>query len=431
MRKILVLLMAVFLFSGILALPADFASAKTVAKATTAKKIIKKKVITASDLIGRLVIADSYDKKFFYVEPTTKERYFLRNQEDLDLVTGKLGKVIPAADFKKLGKTAKTRTPASLVKKYGGKFVASPNATSTFYYLNPADSVAYVVSNYSDFYKAGKVIGVLSPPLAALKGIKMNTIQFTYDPVFDSIAYVKYDGIAFSEGQESARVLPLASLTKVMTALVFLDTNPDWNKIVEITPEEIRYPCTLQTCGSTSEVDLKAGDRVRIGDLWVAMLSASSNQSAKILADSTGLTQEEFVEKMNQKANDLGLVKTKFVEMSGLSPDNISTAEEYAKIARAAFTNYKIAEATRQTEYIFTAEQADGSPRDVLVANRNYSLLAMGPEASKSGYLTEAQRNAAVLKDGKVIVVLHTYSLDQRNQVVKRLLESEQLAVGQ
>lgn len=394
-------------------------------------KVVKKPVITSQDLVGRLVIADSYDKKFFYVEPATKERYFLRSQDDLDLVIEKFGIVAPKKDFDKLAKHKRNKTSAVLAKKYAGKIVASAVASSSWYYFNLADGIAYPIENFSSFYQTGKVIGVLSPPSAALKGLKMNSQQFTYDPLFDGVAQVKYDGNNFFNGLESRRVLPLASLTKVMTALVFLDTNPNWSEIVEITAEEIRYPCTLQACGSTSEVDLKAGDRVRIADLWVSMLTASSNQSAKILADNSGLSTEEFVRRMNEKAKDLGLIETQFVEMSGLSPNNISTAEEFAKIAYLAFNNYYIAQGTSHNDYVFVAEQADGGLREVRVANRNYSLLAFEPEAVKTGYLTEAQRNAAILKNGQVVVVLHTYSLDQRNQLVKRLLETDQFAVVQ
>lgn len=422
-RKFFIVLILVLVFSSVCPIFS--------AQAAVKKKVVKKPVITSQTLIGRLAIMDSYDKKFFYIEPKTKERYFLRNQVDIDLVINNFGLIVPKKDFDKLSKHKRSKTPTTLANKYAGKIVASANATSTWYYFNPADKIAYQIESYQDFYAVGKVIGVLSPPLSALRGLKMNQKQFTYDPLFDGVAQVRYDGSHFYNNLESGRVLPLASLTKVMTALVFLDTNPNWDQVVEITPAEIKYPCTLQSCGSTSEINLKAGDRVRIADLWVAMLTASSNQSSKILVDNSGLSTEEFVARMNQKAKELGLIKTQFVEMSGLSPDNISTAEEFSKIAKLAFSNYKIAQGTSYNDYNFVAEQSDGGLREVRVINRNYSLLAFEPEAVKTGYLIEAQRNAAILKNGQVIVVLHTYSLDQRNQLVKRILEGNDLAVIQ
>ena len=62
----------------------------------------------------------------------------------------------------------------------------------------------------------------------------------------------------------------------------------------------------------TSEVALAAGDTMTIFDLWIAMLVSSSNQAAVALADNSGLSRTEFVQKMNTKSAELGLIKTKF-----------------------------------------------------------------------------------------------------------------------
>ncbi|MFA6526670.1 MAG: serine hydrolase [Candidatus Buchananbacteria bacterium] len=402
--------------------------------AVAKKKVVKKKVVapplTAKDLIGRLVLEKDSFNKLWYIEPATKERYYIRDDEDISLLISAFGKKPTKADFAKLAKNSKTKTPVALAAKYKGSIIISPLDNKTAYYFNPADNITYIINNFNDLYAAAKVIG-LSASDTLFRQITMNSKQLTYDPAFTGIAYVKYDGEKYSDGSNSDRILPLASLSKVMTALVFIETNSDWNREIEITPEEIRYPCTLQACGSTSEVNLKAGDRLRVIDLWVAMLSASSNQSAAILADNSGMTRQEFIDKMNQKAKDLGLVKTHFEEMSGLSADNISTAKEYSKVAKAAFDNSWIAEATRSVDYVFTVQQADGTSRDVRVLNRNSSLLAMGPNASKSGYLVEAQRNAVIEKDGNIYIAMHCYSLGQRNSTIARMLEGSTLATAQ
>lgn len=402
------------------------------AKKVVAKTVVKKKVpvLTTKDLLGRLVLQSQSENKLWYVDPVNKLRYYLHNDADLQLVADNLGVKPTVKDFAKLAQNKKTKTPATLIKKYSGRIIINPSHTSTPYYFNPADNIIYMMDDFADFYKTGKVIGIGATD-SLLRQLPMNSLQLTYDPVFYGTAQVQYDGQGYSYGKESKRILSLASVSKIMTALVFFDTNPDWEKVVEITPAEIRYPCTLQTCGSTSEINLKTGDKLKIKDLWVAMLTASSNQSAKILADNSGLTTEEFVAKMNEKAKSLGLVKTQFVEMSGLSADNISTAEEFSKVVELAFSNEIIAAGTRHTSYVFTVEQADGTPRDVSVVNRNYSLLAFNPIASKSGYLVEAQRNAVIMKEGKVIIVFHAYSLDQRNSIVKKILDGNELASAQ
>lgn len=382
----------------------------------------KARVITANDLMGRLVLQNDSGNKLWYISPTTKERWYLRNDDDLKLLFETLGVTPTAKEFSQLATNAKRKTPATLLKKYAGQLIISPESSSTAFFLNKADGIMYGITTFDKLYKAGKIIGV-SAGGSVLRQLAMNSVQMTYDPAFYGIAYAKYDGLnILSSNTNSETILPLASLTKLMTALVFLSTDPDWDEEVVITKEEIDYPCTLQTCGTTSEINLKAGDRIKIKDLWVGMLSASSNQSAVILADNSGLTRKEFVEKMNEKAESLGLAKTKFVEMSGLSADNISTAGEFAKIADSAFADPRINDATLGNNYIFYVTQADGAARKVTVSNRNLSLLAMGPIASKTGYLVEAQRNAVVKKDGQIIIALHCYSLTQRNSVIKNLM---------
>lgn len=428
-KKIIFSLILILILAPVV-LPVSVSAAT--AKKVVAKTVIKKKVPvpTTKDLLGRLVLQNQSESKLWYVDPITKQRYYLHGDADLQFLAANLGLKPTVKDFVKLAQNKKIKTPATLIKKYSGRIIINPSNTSTAYYFNPADNIIYVMNSFADFYSVGKVIGIGATD-SLLRQLPMNSKQLTYDPAFYGTAQVQYDGQGYSFGKESKRILSLASVSKIMTALVFFDTNPDWEKVVEITPAEIRYPCTLQTCGSTSEINLKTGDKLKIKDLWVAMLTASSNQSAKILADNSGLTPEEFVAKMNDKAKSLGLVKTQFVEMSGLSADNISTAEEFAKVVELAFSNETIAAGTRHTSYVFTVEQADGTLRDVNVVNRNYSLLAFNPIASKSGYLVEAQRNAVIMKEGKVIIVFHAYSLDQRNGIVKKILDGGELASAQ
>lgn len=396
--------------------------------AAAKKPVVAYKSYTAAQLSGRLAIQAKTNNRFWYIAPDGKSRYIVENDVELYEVIARVGIDIAKADVAKF--TAKRKLSASFLNKYSGRFVFLDSQRSEIYYINPSNGYAYRVATFNKVFDASKTIGLRATD-ASLRQVPMNDSQFTYDPLYNDIAYVSYDGKKYENSYHSQAILPLASLSKVMTALVLKDRSIDWNKIIEITPEEIHYPCTLQPCGSTSEVNLKAGDKVRMMDLWISMLTASSNQSAVILADNSGLTRAEFVKKMNDKAKELGLVKTHFEEMSGLSADNISTAEEFAVIAKVAFDTELIASATRFTDYTFAVEQADGSLRNVGVSNRNYSLLAFDPVASKTGYLVEAQRNAAIAKDGRIIVVLHAASLPQRNSIVAKILSAGWLAIAQ
>ena len=352
-----------------------------------------------------------------------------RTHNDLNLILDKFSQEITLKDLNRIAANKKQTGSAAVTKKYFGQLVHNASATPAYWYVNPGDNLRYGVEDFVSFYQLMKVIGFRVTD-QTLRQSAMNSEQLTYDPTFIGTAYVCYDGKNYDGGYRNKQILPLASMTKLMTALVFYDQNPDWDREIIITPEEINYPKTLVGNDATSEVNLKAGDKVKINNLWIAMLTASSNQAAVILADNSGLSREEFVAAMNKKAIDLGLTKTHFEEMAGLDPNNVSTPEEFAVIASTAFKNSKIAASTQVSNYTFGVMQADWSVRAVNVANRNYSLLAMGADASKTGYLVEAQRNVVLQKDGKIVVVMHAASTNERNLIIKQLLGEGEVSLA-
>jgi D-alanyl-D-alanine carboxypeptidase len=205
------------------------------------------------------------------------------------------------------------------------------------------------------------------------------------------------------------QVLPIASLTKLMTALVFLNsrsgstrnsTQIDWEEIVTLIPQD-------QAEGATLFVN--AGEKIKVKDLFYSMLVGSANNATKALIRSTGLTQGEFVEQMNQKAKDLELENTRFTEPTGLDPKNVSTTYEIALLAKKAFENEKIREATVMEKYIFrtagaeiqhTIKNTDKLLKTFLNQD-SYKILA-----GKTGYLEEAGYCliSEVEKDGHRII---------------------------
>jgi D-alanyl-D-alanine endopeptidase (penicillin-binding protein 7) len=220
-------------------------------------------------------------------------------------------------------------------------------------------------------------------------------------------------------------VLPLASLTKLMTAQVLLSIGLNLNKTVTITESEVNYTTPYISAGDiTSKIDLRVGDKVKVKDLWHAMLIASSNEAAIALVDHSGLSRAQFVKRMNSRAKALGLKYTKFTEPTGIDPKNLSTAKEMAVIARRAFAYVSV----RQTSVLPSYKFKDLiSGRTIGVDSRNNSLLAMKPLGMKVGYLTEAKINVAVRlqKAGKdlVVVVLHALNNARRNLEINRLLK--------
>jgi len=308
-----------------------------------------------------------------------------------------------------------------LVERLKGRIVLQVEEHGEAWYVNPDDGLRYYMKDGQAAFQMMRNFG-LGINNDNLAKIPASAWQVVPDTAFNSVVSAAYDGSTFRGGQNSQVILPLASLTKLMTALVFLETNPNWDHQVTITQDQIDYPRYYVGNDTTSEVDLQVGDRVKIEDLWISMLVASSNQAAAVLADNSGYSFEEFITKMNNKAVGLGLVKTKFFDVAGLDAHNVSTAEEFSRLAYEAFTQFKIKWGGGQNEYSFFVRDIDNQERKVNVKNRNYSLLAFEPDVAKTGFLIEAQRNVALLKNGKVIVVLHARSMSERNSLINSLI---------
>ncbi|MCD4693962.1 hypothetical protein K8R62_01245 [bacterium] len=143
------------------------------------------------------------------------------------------------------------------------------------------------------------------------------------------------------------KVLPIASISKLMTALVFLDTNPDWDSYYQITSEDRR---------EGGKIYLYLGERVKIINIFNTSLSASANSATIALVNSAGFSEDEFVKKMNKKALDLGLFKTKFKDATGLSEENVSTSWEISKLASEALLRDEIKRAVSLKDYSFETE---------------------------------------------------------------------------
>jgi D-alanyl-D-alanine endopeptidase (penicillin-binding protein 7) len=225
-------------------------------------------------------------------------------------------------------------------------------------------------------------------------------------------------------GKSMDEILPYASLTKLMTALVLLDLKINLNKKITITKSDMEHVKPYVEAGDiTSSINIKSGDKILARDLWHAMLIASSNEAAAALARSTGISSSSFVKRMNKKAKTLGLKNTKFTECSGIDPKNTGTAREMALIARKAFSYPIISNSSIKTAYKF---RTLNTKRLVGVYSRNTSLNNMKPLAMKVGFLVEAKSNVALrLKKGlkdRVIVVLHSPGSARRNLEINRLM---------
>lgn len=174
---------------------------------------------------------------------------------------------------------------------------------------------------------------------------------------------------------------PIASISKLMTVLVFLDHNPGWDRVYEIKAEDMR---------EGGKAYLSIGDKVKVKDLFYLSLVASDNMATIALIKSAGLTEADFVERMNEKAIILGLKDTHFSDPVGLADANVSTALEVGRFARAALSNEEIKKATLTKKYEFVTVEG----RNKVIYNTD-NLLSVFPQngveikGGKTGY-TEA-----------------------------------------
>ncbi len=241
--------------------------------------------------------------------------------------------------------------------------------------------------------------GMVLAPLAASALEMPPVINMVEQANVTANSYIVVDRISGSvllEKNASQAWTP-ASLTKLVTALVFLDTKPNLKKSVVMKASD-------QTGGGCSSggacIATKPGISYRLDDLFHASLIASANNATMAVARSTGLSQDEFVRRMNAKAKALGATDTHFVEPTGMSPDNVTTASDYAKVASAAFGNDLIHKIATTPAYSFRATNSKKYSHNVKNTDK---LLADGDVTvigGKTGYLEESQYNfASVLAD--------------------------------
>ncbi len=245
----------------------------------------------------------------------------------------------------------------------------------------------------------GSIVASLQFPFAHIALLVSRPFSET-----DAVGPIRAAVVVDSEGRilyakDTAERMPIASLTKLMTALVFLEHNPGWFSQVRMAASDVSEPVALPA---------RPGDVYVAKDLFYAMIVGSRNNAAKALARATGLSETAFVAEMNKKARALGMRNTLFVDPTGLSPKNQSTADDYAKLAAIAFGTPDIGRAAGTREYVANRI----SPRAAITIRSTNKLLLEEEDftvvAGKTGYIEEAGYNLAVqaLWEGRIVTVV-------------------------
>ena len=204
-------------------------------------------------------------------------------------------------------------------------------------------------------------------------------------------------------GKNPEAVVSIASITKLMSAIVVLDSGLDLDEKIVLARED-----AVAMKGSRSR--LQTGLAISRGDLLLLALMASDNRAAAALGRSYPGGMEVFVDAMNARAAALDMHDSRFVEPTGLSPANVSTASDLAKLVRAAHEYPLIREySTRDRAAVRVTvgkrmRVLNYGNTNGLVRSKHWEI-----ELSKTGYISEAGRCLVMhvrLAEKDLIVVL-------------------------
>lgn len=182
----------------------------------------------------------------------------------------------------------------------------------------------------------------------------------------------------FSRNDDAAR--PIASITKLMTAIVIVDANQSMGDIIEVTSSDVD---TVKHSRSR----LPVGTKLSRGDMMHLALMSSENRAANALGRHYPGGMPAFVAAMNSKAKQLGMTQSRFVEPTGLSSENVSSPRDLVKLLQASASRPAIRQYT-------TDEQHEVRSSGHATLFRNTNMLVMNPtwdiKVSKTGYINEA-----------------------------------------
>ncbi len=196
---------------------------------------------------------------------------------------------------------------------------------------------------------------------------------------------------------------PIASITKLLTALVVVEARQPLDEELEITREDCAH-------GRGAYSRLVVGARLTRADLLHLALMASENRAAHALARNYPGGEPAFVRAMNAKARELGMTTAHFVEPTGLSSDNVASPEDLAKLVTAASEVPIIREYSTDSRYTVRVgrRRIEFQTTDSLVRNPGWRIIVQ-----KTGYISEAGRCLVMRADidgrNVVIVLLHSH----------------------
>lgn len=235
-------------------------------------------------------------------------------------------------------------------------------------------------------------------------------------PAAEDTVKVSADGVAeIAMELESGKILhcknidaklPMASTTKIMTALIIAE-DCDLSEVITIPESAVGV--------EGSSIYLKKDEQLSVKDLLYGLMLRSGNDAACALAVYHSGSVEKFVDRMNERAQELGANSTSFKNPSGLPDDgHYTTAKDLCNIARHAMSNKVFKE-------VVSTKQYNGDYRQFLNKNKLLSILD-GANGVKTGYTKKAGRClvSSAARDGMdiICVVLNCYDMFERSAAI-------------
>lgn len=219
--------------------------------------------------------------------------------------------------------------------------------------------------------------------------------------------------VLFARGADQA--VPIASITKLMTALVVLDARQPMDEHLKVTTED-----RIHGRGAASRIPV--GAVLSRSDLMRLALMSSENRAAHVLGRNYPGGEDAFIRAMNAKAAQLGMSKSRFVDAAGLSSGNVASARDVGRLVVAASQHPQIREYSTAERHAVTLgrRQVEFRNTDSLVRDSGWEVAVQ-----KTGYITEAGKclalQARILGRDVVIVLLNSWGKYTRVADARRI----------
>ena len=264
----------------------------------------------------------------------------------------------------------------------------------------------------------GQPLRVKLERTAAKEPALRSSAALVLDATGSSVLYARHSDVA----------MPIASITKLMTAIVVMEAGQPLDEMLDISAEDVSH-------GRGAHSRLTPGAGLSRGDLMHLALMASENRAAHALGRNYPGGIEACVAAMNAKARELGMTNALFVEPTGLSDGNVASAEDLSKLVMAAAKVPAIREYSTDTSYAVRVGRRVLSFRstDSLTSKSDWDIVVQ-----KTGYIARAGRCLVMqtVIDARTVVIVLLNSYGKRTRVadarrIRRWMESSEHLHGE